>query len=354
MFCLVREFLEFFNLDFTISVYEPETYLGTAYNYEGRYKIIKDLGLSQLEDNSHVPLILQLIKLTQLNKKTSNVSEDNEEHSDINIYPDSFQSMSDIERSMEKESKQKKFNETFDVSNSGKEKDGNSTFTNHISNKTYTEKEDTFNDISSAAEDVSNSVSYLINLDKSVKSSPQSDSHYTDGEKSKSLLDQSIIEQDKLSPTLKDVKLVSKYEVIIDKIKSPQKSEKLKAKSNLSSLSDLPPLQINKSRDSMVLPSLYSKDYKDRKGDLDKFIDADTFDNYEEDFMSSGELELGLTKFNINNINDTLELNEKNGDAITSTNGVNSSNSDNGIKDRTDTISEELHTDADFSGSASK
>lgn len=71
------------------------------------------------------------------------------------------------------------------------------------------------------------------------------------------------------------------------------KSEKLKPMSALTSLSDLPPLQLNKSRnsDTVLLPSLYSKDFRDKSTvkDIDKFLDNfDPLDNYEEDFLSSG------------------------------------------------------------------
>lgn len=41
--CLVREFLEFFQLDFTLSVFDPETAQGKYYNYGGRSKLMKDL-----------------------------------------------------------------------------------------------------------------------------------------------------------------------------------------------------------------------------------------------------------------------------------------------------------------------
>jgi FGFR1 oncogene partner len=41
--CLVREFLEFFQLDFTLSVFDPETAQGKYYSYGGRTKLMKDL-----------------------------------------------------------------------------------------------------------------------------------------------------------------------------------------------------------------------------------------------------------------------------------------------------------------------
>lgn len=41
--CLIREFLEFFGLEFTMAVFDPETQLGQDYEYVGRNKLAKDL-----------------------------------------------------------------------------------------------------------------------------------------------------------------------------------------------------------------------------------------------------------------------------------------------------------------------
>jgi len=46
--CLVREFLEFFQLDFTLSVFDPETVQGKYYKYGGRSKLMKDLHIESL------------------------------------------------------------------------------------------------------------------------------------------------------------------------------------------------------------------------------------------------------------------------------------------------------------------
>lgn len=61
-FCLIREFLEFFDLYFTISVFEPETYMGSAYKYEGRKKTLQDLNIQEIDEKSDVPVLLQLIR----------------------------------------------------------------------------------------------------------------------------------------------------------------------------------------------------------------------------------------------------------------------------------------------------
>lgn len=49
--CLVREFLEFFELDFTLSVFDPETYHGKEYDYCGRNKLISDLQIKNVNGN---------------------------------------------------------------------------------------------------------------------------------------------------------------------------------------------------------------------------------------------------------------------------------------------------------------
>ncbi|CAK9807279.1 Centrosomal protein 43 [Anthophora plagiata] len=57
LFSLVREFLEYFGLDYTISVYDPETYFGKEYNYGGRNKLCEELGIE-----SNEPLLGEILK----------------------------------------------------------------------------------------------------------------------------------------------------------------------------------------------------------------------------------------------------------------------------------------------------
>ncbi|CAK9814812.1 Centrosomal protein 43 [Anthophora quadrimaculata] len=57
LFSLVREFLEYFGLDYTISVYDPETYFGKEYNYSGRNKLCEELGIE-----SNEPLLGEILK----------------------------------------------------------------------------------------------------------------------------------------------------------------------------------------------------------------------------------------------------------------------------------------------------
>ncbi|XP_014216926.1 uncharacterized protein LOC106645548 [Copidosoma floridanum] len=57
LFSLVREFLEYFGLDYTMSVYDPETYCGKEYNYMGRQKLSEEFGIDSKE-----PLLGELLK----------------------------------------------------------------------------------------------------------------------------------------------------------------------------------------------------------------------------------------------------------------------------------------------------
>ncbi|EZA53016.1 hypothetical protein DMN91_002425 [Ooceraea biroi] len=57
LFSLVREFLEYFGLEYTISVYDPETYFGKEYNYIGRNKLCEELGIDSTE-----PLLGEILK----------------------------------------------------------------------------------------------------------------------------------------------------------------------------------------------------------------------------------------------------------------------------------------------------
>ncbi|XP_049837769.1 centrosomal protein 43-like isoform X1 [Schistocerca gregaria] len=71
--CLVREFLEFFNLDFTLSVFDPETFHGKEYSYGGRTELMKEL---KLQNNSerNAPVLSCLLQnvLKHSEKPTEN------------------------------------------------------------------------------------------------------------------------------------------------------------------------------------------------------------------------------------------------------------------------------------------
>ncbi|CAL7935097.1 unnamed protein product [Xylocopa violacea] len=73
LFSLVREFLEYFGLDYTISVYDPETYFGKEYNYVGRNKLCEELGIE-----SNEPLLGEILK-NSMNSAFNNTQK-NETH----------------------------------------------------------------------------------------------------------------------------------------------------------------------------------------------------------------------------------------------------------------------------------
>ncbi|XP_023338021.1 FGFR1 oncogene partner isoform X2 [Eurytemora carolleeae] len=62
---LVREFLEFFNLDFTLAVFDPETNIGKDFRYRGRSKLIDALGLTELVDPK-LPLLNEIMRLSKV------------------------------------------------------------------------------------------------------------------------------------------------------------------------------------------------------------------------------------------------------------------------------------------------
>ncbi|XP_013403917.1 FGFR1 oncogene partner isoform X2 [Lingula anatina] len=57
---LVREFLEFFGLDFSIAVFDPET--GFAEKYEGRDNIAKELNILESDSSLRTPLLSEVLK----------------------------------------------------------------------------------------------------------------------------------------------------------------------------------------------------------------------------------------------------------------------------------------------------
>ncbi|RZF44725.1 hypothetical protein LSTR_LSTR000677 [Laodelphax striatellus] len=57
--CLVREFLQFFGLEFTVSVFDPETQLGRDYEYIERTDLAKQL---RIKSGKNVPLLTQVVQ----------------------------------------------------------------------------------------------------------------------------------------------------------------------------------------------------------------------------------------------------------------------------------------------------
>ncbi|XP_006882846.1 PREDICTED: FGFR1 oncogene partner isoform X1 [Elephantulus edwardii] len=65
---LVAEFLQFFNLDFTLAVFQPET--STFQGLEGRENLARDLGIIEAEGTVGGPLLLEVIRCCQQKKKS--------------------------------------------------------------------------------------------------------------------------------------------------------------------------------------------------------------------------------------------------------------------------------------------
>nr|XP_006815156.1 PREDICTED: FGFR1 oncogene partner-like [Saccoglossus kowalevskii] len=79
---LVREFLQYFNLDFTLAVFDPETNIGS--NYESRDTLAREVNVVDSEKTQDKPLLYYLMKkgISADNKgrrKISSTSEDDEQ-----------------------------------------------------------------------------------------------------------------------------------------------------------------------------------------------------------------------------------------------------------------------------------
>ncbi|NWY30777.1 FR1OP protein, partial [Pheucticus melanocephalus] len=69
---LVAEFLRFFNLDFTLAVFQPES--STLNGLDGRENLARDLGIMEAEGTVGGPLLLEVVRKCQ-QKKTSGSGE---------------------------------------------------------------------------------------------------------------------------------------------------------------------------------------------------------------------------------------------------------------------------------------
>ncbi|XP_032637345.1 centrosomal protein 43 isoform X4 [Chelonoidis abingdonii] len=66
---LVAEFLQFFNLDFTLAVFQPES--STLNGLEGRENLARDLGIIEAEGTVGGPLLLEVVRRCQQKKGSS-------------------------------------------------------------------------------------------------------------------------------------------------------------------------------------------------------------------------------------------------------------------------------------------
>ncbi|XDV42277.1 hypothetical protein PO909_010974 [Leuciscus waleckii] len=66
---LITDFLQVFNLDFTLAVFQPE--ISTLNGLDSRETLSKELGISESEVNKNAPLLLELVKRGRHKDKTS-------------------------------------------------------------------------------------------------------------------------------------------------------------------------------------------------------------------------------------------------------------------------------------------
>lgn len=84
---LVAEFLQFFNLDFTLAVFQPET--STFQGLEGRENLARDLGIIEAEGTVGGPLLLEVIRRCQQKEKGPTNGEGALDLSDVRSPPKS-------------------------------------------------------------------------------------------------------------------------------------------------------------------------------------------------------------------------------------------------------------------------
>ncbi|XP_040821338.1 centrosomal protein 43 isoform X1 [Ochotona curzoniae] len=84
---LVAEFLQFFNLDFTLAVFQPET--STFQGLEGRENLARDLGIIEAEGTVGGPLLLEVLRRCQQKEKGPRSGEGALDLSDIHSPPKS-------------------------------------------------------------------------------------------------------------------------------------------------------------------------------------------------------------------------------------------------------------------------
>nr|XP_060473075.1 centrosomal protein 43 isoform X5 [Panthera onca] len=84
---LVAEFLQFFNLDFTLAVFQPET--STFQGLDGRENLARDLGIIEAEGTVGGPLLLEVIRRCQQKEKGSTSGEGALDLSDVHSPPKS-------------------------------------------------------------------------------------------------------------------------------------------------------------------------------------------------------------------------------------------------------------------------
>lgn len=298
MFCIVREFLQFFDLDYTLSVFEPESYMGTKYNYEGRVGIIKDLGVTKLDENSQDPILLQLMRIVKLNSskidvvntenhKSNNIDKFSEHKETPNIIVDDNAALKALDTTFNLSNPHvamDEINGTNSVSPSQVEITSNGCVVSPNNEKDDKTIGSMINELEK--DEASEEEHSVISTEVQNNSDPLQLNHVLP--KQKLLSDQNYLDLELSSPHLKESKSFP------EKIKkSPQKSDRLKGKSSVTSLNDLPPIQT-------ILPSLYNLEFKEKSNvkEHDRMlnVDDDVVDSYEEDFILSSDKDMPTHK----------------------------------------------------------
>ncbi|KAM5229017.1 centrosomal protein 43 isoform 2-T2 [Ctenodactylus gundi] len=91
---LVAEFLQFFNLDFTLAVFQPET--STLQSLEGRETLARDLGIIEAEGTVGGPLLLEVIRRCQQKARGPASGEGALDLSDVHSPPKSPEGKSSV------------------------------------------------------------------------------------------------------------------------------------------------------------------------------------------------------------------------------------------------------------------
>lgn len=295
-------------MNYTCSVFEKESLMGSSFNYENREKLIQelDIGIDTLHNS---PLLLEILNIARssFNLSVRDIQNDIKFNSTANS--DNKNTTYDVinEHHNHSDDHDESIKETA-VDTSESEISNNIKITNGEDHNCGDKK------VNSVDEEVATQQSEVrLNNNhnnrekngidgnkKEVEDKFETDDTY---EGTSSIAEDSVVSNKESSPLIDFEKSLRMKSVSDSNDESPKcisaekrkfdKTEKLKPMSALSSLSDLPPLQLNKSRnsDTVLLPSLYSKDFRDKSTvkDIDKFLDNfDPLDNYEEDFLCSG------------------------------------------------------------------
>lgn len=338
LFSLVREFLEYFGLDYTISVYDPETYSGKEYNYAGRNKLSEELGIASGE-----PLLGEILRNhVRRGFKNSQQNDDNGNEStkmhnaSTNVcnktfdeilpkilHTDSVSLSNDNDSSEKLESiSESGLKIPINVTITDKKKPNNQTFNNVLidtsscelqknnllrkNDKKFENSSETHgvdgnkenNDVrltkfAVSPDDVNsesdkhplNKTEPLIKFDESIIDGLEPNQN-EDATKKNILNNANNVQNKKITTDNKLGKTVFFDEIIID-----GKKEKVSGnhKSDTSLLGDLPPLTTKAASIFSDLPSLNTKkaDINDLKELMDIGLASEGMDNYEEDFISS-------------------------------------------------------------------